>query len=176
MNSQIVIDSIIKAIKSNASSIRLIDIIVLCENEKFKPYKDFILQIPFSELISDENISSESECEALLIANHKEIVNLNLSEIMKKLKIQNKTILTKTLKFLESENSTGYRISYSGERKGKRYTLLTNEDYVKKMNKNSTDLQSIEELLDQDDLITSQKQSNDSDDEDLDDDDYDLEL
>lgn len=130
IESQITIDTVIKFIKDNPEKLKLIDLLWLLKQQNYNHLLNEILNLPFSTFVGNSiQITTQNQCEKEIIKLYGKIVNLSITEIQKNLGNCDRLVLAKVIKCLEQKNNTGYRIKPIGRRKGRKYTLLKEEDY-----------------------------------------------
>lgn len=128
--SQITTDTVIKFIKDNSDKLKIIELLWLLKQPKYNHLADDILNLSFSTFANNLiQIHEHDECKKEIIKLYGKIINLSITEIQKKLGNCDRLVLAKTIKFLEQKNNTGFRIKPIGKRKGRKYTLLKDEEY-----------------------------------------------
>lgn len=131
--SQITLDAFIDAVRDNPQQFRLIDIIFLIRTENYQHLASEILHLKFSDLVKTSTlIHEQTECEKEIIKNYGKIINLGIADIQKEIGHCDRLILAKAIKLLEQKNSYGYRMVFVGKRKGRKYTLLREAEYIEK--------------------------------------------
>lgn len=130
MESKIAIDAIVKLIKENPEKLKLIDLFWLLKQEKYQHLTDEIINLPFSAFVGNPiHINNQEQFEKEIIKLYGKLTNLSITEIQKLLGNCDRTILSKTIKFLEQKNYTGFRIKFIGKRKGRKYSLVKENDF-----------------------------------------------